>query len=276
MDRKRIHRIISQGGRLGAALPRGKELQDIFFRSQLFRKVENMRKILFFKIAVVALACWAGGVYLSPASAATLTYGLDYEFSGATPPAGTAPWITATFDDSFGGANTVRLTMSASNLVGSEFVDDWLFNFNPTLDPTLLSFNWISGQTANSVSTGVDAFKADGDGDFDIEFDFPPPPGTFADKFTAGETSIYDLTFTSAISVSDFNFASVNGGGVGVFNSAAHVQSIGPNESGSGWIGPGSTPPPPPPPPIPEPSAMLLFGTGLLGLGFAGWKKKKS
>ena len=62
-----------------------------------------------------ALALGLGSV----AGAATLTLGLDVEFSGGTTPAGTPPFLTATFDDSFGGPNDVRLTMSSSGLVGA-------------------------------------------------------------------------------------------------------------------------------------------------------------
>lgn len=90
-----------------------------------------MRRLACFALGVVALA-GAGS-----AGATTLVLGLNTEFSGGTAPSGTAPWITATFDDSFGGPNTVRLTMSANNLVGTENVKGWYFNFDPALNPTL-------------------------------------------------------------------------------------------------------------------------------------------
>ena len=210
-----------------------------------------------------------------PAQATTLTFDLDYEFSGATPPAGSTPWITATFDDSYGGANTVRLTMSAGNLTGVEFIDDWLFNFDDTLDVTHLIFAAIdtSYSTPNHINTGMDAFKADGDGFFDIEFDFPPPPGHFNSKFTTGETVIYDITYTSSIDVNSFDHYSAPGGGAGVYLSAAHIQGIDPDGDESGWIGPenggvggGGIP-------IPEPATILLVGSGLLGFGLRARKK---
>ena len=65
--------------------------------------------------------------------AATLTFNLDFEFSGATPPQGVSPWITAIFDDSVGGSDTVGLTMQANNLVGTEFVNYWLCTCPPKM-----------------------------------------------------------------------------------------------------------------------------------------------
>ena len=84
------------------------------------------------------------------AAGTTLTLGLDVEFSGATPPAsGTTPWVTATFDDSFGGANTVRLTMTAGNLTGNENIELFYFNFDPGLNPLDLTFTAIDNSASN-------------------------------------------------------------------------------------------------------------------------------
>jgi hypothetical protein len=169
--------------------------------------------------------------------------------------------------------------MSASNLVGGEYIDDWLFNFDPNLNPTLLSFAFVGGSagSANNENTGVNDFQADGDGKFDIEFDFPPPPGDFPSKFSAGETSVYDITYISPITVSSFDFGSVNGGGNGTYKSAAHVQGIfdpdpakpRDNTDGSGWIGPGNGTGQE----VPEPAALLLLGGGLIGLAIYGRRK---
>ena len=203
--------------------------------------------------------CALGAVALalgmaSGASGATLTVNLNTEFSGGVNPQGTAPWATAVFDDSVGGANTVRLTMSASNLVATEFISEWSFNFDPALNPGWLTFT--------SVNTGVDSFKADGDGFFDIRFDFPPPPGNFGAKFTTGEQVIYDLTYSgSPIFAASFNFPSANGGGAGTYVSAAHVQGI--SGTGSGWIGPV----------VPEPTSLILIGS-LAGLGLIARRRR--
>ena len=95
--------------------------------------------------AVVLLAL---GLTTSSAQAATITLGLDFEFSGGTQPSSaTTPWVTTTFDDSFGGANTVRLTMSAANLTGGKNGEALAFlflNFDPTLDSSNQNLVWFA------------------------------------------------------------------------------------------------------------------------------------
>jgi hypothetical protein len=206
-------------------------------------------------IAVVAVAMLVGtGV----GNAASITLGADFEFSGGTAPSSaTTPWVTATFDDSFGGPNTVRLTMSAPNLTDPESLGGVYLNFDPSLDATLLTFTAISlGSTPNNIFTGTDAFKADGDGDFDIWFDFPQPPGSQAKRFTTGESVIYDLTYISAIDANSFIFLSASDGGNESFAMAGHIQQAA-GGANSGWIGA----------PVPEPGTALLLGLGLSILG---------
>lgn len=213
-----------------------------------------------FGVAAIAVAFIViSGLFLSASAvaAATLTLGLDIPFSGAAVPAGTAPWITATFDDSFGDANTVRLTLSATNLVDEESVTQWFFNLDPSLDPTLLTFTVVDNSAAvpNAIDTGSDSFMANGDGMYDILFDLPPPGGAFEARLTAGEAIIYDLGYVSPITVASFDFFSAVGGGEGSFTTAASIQGIGPGGDGSGWIGY-----------VPEPSTALLLASGLIGL----------
>lgn len=121
--------------------------------------------------------------------------------------------MTIILDDSFGGANTVRLTVEATNLTGGtygESINTFFLNFDPALDVLLLTFNVVNNadSTPNAINVGTNAFQADGDGFFDIKFDMPPPPNDPTSRFTGGETIIYDLVYVSAISASSFDFLS--------------------------------------------------------------------
>lgn len=201
------------------------------------------------------------GMTASSAQATSFTFGLDIEFSGGTEPSSTTtPWVTGTIDDSFGGSNTVRFTMSAGNLTGGtggEALAFFYLNFDPLLDAADLTFTVVdnSDSVPNEVLMGNNLFMADGDGFFDIAFNFPQPPGSGALRFTEGETVIYDLTYISAIDVSSFLYFSEMGGGTGVFLAAAHIQRTGGGQE-SGWIGA-----------VPEPGSATLLGLGITALG---------
>jgi hypothetical protein len=202
-------------------------------------------------------------IMFAPAQSEALqiTFDLNVEFSGATPPAGTPPWLRATFDDG-GGSGSVTLTLTALNLTGTEFVTEW--DFNSAVDPTTLTIVQNTGPTA-TISQGSNAFQADGDGLFDIEINFASGPP--AARFGSGDTATFTITDTT-ITANTFNLFSAPGGGHGPFHTAAHVQGIGTAGNDSGWIGDTGGTGTGTGTPVPEPSSLFLLGGGLVGLGF--------
>ena len=200
------------------------------------------------------------GFARAPAAQATVTFNYDYTFSG-TSPAGTAPWLTATFEN-LPQTDYVRLTMRTAGLVEAEFVSGWYFNLDPYVTPVHMSLaptNPVPPDATPfllSPPTGLNAYKAGGDGYYDIKFVFPTAFGP--QRFSAGETVIVDF-HAAGLTEDYFRSLSAPGGDseFGPFLSAAHVQGIG---ESSGWVAPAS--------PVPEPSTLLLLASGLVSLPF--------
>lgn len=189
----------------------------------------------------------AGALLMFASSAMADTFQLKYDtvFSGTTP-AGSAPWLLATFTDS--GANTVKLNVSAFNLSGSEFIR-YLY-FNNINAPTSFSYDFTgsTAPTPTDVLQGLNAYKADGDGKYDILFKFPES----GNRFTSGEVFNAALTGTG-LTATSFNSLSLPAGGEGTWLAATHIQGM--SGDNSGWVaGTPNT--------VPEPISTILFLTG--------------
>ncbi|HLI19057.1 MAG TPA: PEP-CTERM sorting domain-containing protein [Rhodanobacteraceae bacterium] len=219
-----------------------------------------MKKQVIFGLVFAA----AGALFAAPTPAfATITssVSLNTVFTGATP-AGTPPWLTATFMQT--GSNTGTLTLT-SNLTSPNFLQGlasssgavgWAFY----LDQSLSGITCSSGTCGNSNS----GFNAGGfntgpvGGTFNLGFGWGPGS---SHRFVAGSSAVYDLTFSSALTGNPF---AANSAG---FMSVAHVQGI--TVGGSGWIVNGATS-------VPEPAELGMFGLGLLALGlFAGLRRRR-
>lgn len=216
-----------------------------------------MRKRVIFgwmSAAAIALLVQAGTAF------ATQTINVDQVYTGATPD-GSPPWLVATFSAT--GSNTGTLTLT-SNLTGTDFLQGlenssaavgWAFY----VDQSISGMTCASGNCANSNS----GFDAGGfntgpvGGTFNLGFGWGP-----RNRFGAGDSAVYDLTFTNALSGDPFG---PNSDG---WWSVAHVQGIGPNGD-SGWIVSGT------PVSVPEPAELGLFGVGALLVGlFAGLRRR--
>jgi hypothetical protein len=223
----------------------------------------NIKKIL-------ASAATSMLMFGSSITSADVAYQFNSVFSGDTP-TGSPPWLRAVFQDD--GLNAVKLTLTAPGLLGSEFVSDWYFNLDPSLDPTLLAFTVLVGSTINPLGTVAvaDCCKPDGDGLMDIQFVYETSNSPGSNRFMSDDIAIFRITGISGLDASDFDALSLcdQGCGTGAHFAAAHVQAIPllPSErEGSAWVAPNG-PTPPPPNGAPEPGSLLLLGAALAALG---------
>src|SRR6267378_5419775 len=108
-------------------------------------KVRPAKWTFFSKIFLSGLLITLTGMaLLSPtktSAASGITYQFDNEFSSGTPPAGPAPWVTATIQTATPG--TVLLTVANNGLIGSEFVSGFYLNLNTNFNPINLSFSYV-------------------------------------------------------------------------------------------------------------------------------------
>jgi hypothetical protein len=196
----------------------------------------------------------AAGAHAAMMSFAYQLY-INTEFSGATAPEGVPPWLTATFDDG-GSAGSVDLTLQTVNLTDNEFLFEWLFNLDPSLDPTALLFSTpakTGAFTDPTINLGVDSFKADGDGFFDIKIEFNNTDGA-PTRFGVGDAIEYTITGIPTLTAHSFAFFSESGGGQGEYPTAAHVGGIGPDDADSGWVS------------VPEPATLAILAAGVLSV----------
>ena len=143
----------------------------------------QLRRFTLNLAGVILLTC------VGQASAGTLTSNLSSEYTGGDPPEGATPWLTTTFDDG-GSPGTIDLTLEANNLTDIEFIGEWLFNLDPVLDPTALSFSTMTMSeifAAPTINTGVDAYHAVGDGLFALQILFANS-GDWSAKFGFGDS----------------------------------------------------------------------------------------
>ena len=221
-------------------------------------------------VAVVALVF----LFVSPVQADfTFTYKFDTAFSGYVPPAGSTPWLTAKFADT--GTNEVTLTLTASNLGGTEFVSNWFFNYTGASNLSIIQIMQFTEDDAPSATNALGVlgrYKADGTGGwFDLTFAFPTEG---ADRFTNGEYAIFTITgegLTSEMFLAQ-SWDSKTGGERSVLYAAAHIQGI-PLEGGgttSAWVTTGTSTTH-----APIPAAAWLLSSGLLGLAVIRRRLKK-
>jgi hypothetical protein len=218
------------------------------------------------KMGLLALSLCAGLILPGQASASfVLNFSTAFPGADKPDPAGSPPWLTATFTNN--GADHVTLTLAANLQLSSEFVRFVYFNVNPSslLDLTISPVN-IGAVSSASWTQDANNLKADGDGKYDIRLDLP----TGGDRFQGAEMLVFDLSATG-LTENSFNDLSVPDGGSGPFLAAAHIQGIATDPPGSTWIyaTTGNNPV------VPEPATILSAVTGLVSMGFFGLRRRR-
>ena len=206
-------------------------------------------------------------------NASGILYQFDTPFPGDPNPAGSNPWLDASFQNVSGG---VLLTVTNLGLTTGEFLNGngnganggLFFNINPAdnVNNLVFTLQYANGTFGTSINQGENSFKADGDGKYDIVFDFTPG------AFTAGSSFSYLITGISGLTANDFAYLSASTPGEsGPFYAAAHVAGIPGGQST--WLEPDLGPLAIP---VPEPSSagLLLVGMGAWG-AFRQWRKRK-
>ncbi|NWF71604.1 MAG: hypothetical protein HXY51_00970 [Nitrospirae bacterium] len=204
--------------------------------------------------AAVLLGALIAGV-VAPLHASAVIYPLDYVFS---PPTGTVtPLGTVTLTDL---GTAVQFDVLNQAGAGTK-LDSLYFNFaHGSLNPDQLAFSNVSAVTgtystllAPTTSSTINGLKADGDGYFDGKFEY-----TTNNFLGHGQTLSFHLSVVGQdLGVEDFHFFSLPGGGTGSYVMASHIQNL-PGSGDSLWVGTAT--------PVPLPAAVLLFGSGLMGL----------
>lgn len=194
--------------------------------------------------------------------AQTLTFSIDVTSLGVDPPSSPPPWATAEFTSL--APNAVEFTF-ASNLEASEFISEFNFNLDPSLDSTSLVFTPLhaflgsSGFVLPAIDISEDAIFGGQGSRFDIGLSFETSnAGGGSRRFSGTDSVTYSIHYngTGEFNAYSFNFGdSVNG-----VYAQTHVQGIG-EDLTSAWATPS----------IPEPSSALL---GLFGFTFIFRKRR--
>lgn len=196
----------------------------------------------------------------------TFIYSISNPYSSNTTPTGGSPWATITFQDT--ASNHVKMTISMPDSMGSQFISQLNFNFNPSGSSLLnsLRITNIGGIVPDTIKTpSANNYNAGPAKDFDFQIEFETSNKYTWKRLDGGSSSYFDITGTG-LTASMFNFT--NDAGLGPFYTAVHIQNISGGGDSSVWAANGNVE-------VPEPSTYLLLATLLGGISVMKHRQKK-
>ncbi|MFA5110081.1 MAG: hypothetical protein WC443_01610 [Desulfobaccales bacterium] len=222
------------------------------------------RKLTLF-LALAAALC------LTPlAASAALTFDFDLNSPNLALSTYTGPYATVHIDVTSGNAEFTVTGLPNSTLqylLGGEAA----FAANFATEVTLSGFDWTDGNGSTAFTPAYDytppTFQVSEFGRFNVKID----------DFDGYGAAVTSLTFTATPSSGTFTDAAsvlVNNSNTPAFYAASHIfvqDTLNPTEAlTTGFAGNGDQGVV-----IPLPPTVWLMGTGLLGVGLLGWRRKK-
>jgi hypothetical protein len=144
----------------------------------------------------------------------------------------------------------------------AEFSDTVLFNVASPVDPTTLTYTYVSGVQTSGIAFNTNGGNQIKAGVFSVDFEYPTAASQA--RLAGGTSSVYDLTGQGITENSFAALSTPDHFSIGTFFAAAHVQGIPGGLSGSTGA-------------IPEPSSITLGALGMIGLlGFYRSLKRRA
>lgn len=235
-------------------------------------RVSHVKKI----IPILSFGLVAAASLPTYATPISTTIELGTIFTGTTP-SGSSPWLTATFtfDTDSPTAGTLVLT---SQLHSSDFVGGPNIGWGFHLNSGISTIACTTGNCADNVFSAGNYNAGPLKKDWNLAFEW-----LAGDRLVSGNSAIYDITFSHALTGSPFGTNTDPKGKVGGWLSVAHVQGISAADC-SGWIVAGAGQGAqgddgkcarPTITNVPEPSVLGMFGFGALMIGLSVGRRRR-